>query len=88
MLHNQSSFMSDLRDCFQMNYYESIQASDLGSQLHTHRTVMDKVLEIVRDEQLLVSVLGADSADIVCEIEALQDDKISQISNLQNVSPL
>jgi Kinesin motor domain len=89
MLQNQCSFMSDLRDCFQMNYYESIEeSSDLGSHLHTHRTVLNKLLEIVQDEQLFVSVLNADSLDVVCEIEALQDDKISQISDLQKVSPI
>ncbi|CAB9502396.1 Kinesin-like protein KIF2A [Seminavis robusta] len=82
-LQNQSSLISDLRECFET--YESIKATELGSQLQKHRTVLTKLLEIVRDEQLLASVLN-DSIGVIDQIESLQDEKISQISELQEVS--
>ena len=85
MLQNQFSLMSDLSDCFQMSY-ESIQASEVEEQLHTHRAVLTALLEIVQDEQLLVSVISANTIGIVAQIEALQDNKISKISDLQEVS--
>lgn len=46
MLQNQSSLISDLRECFQT--YESIQATELGDQLQTHRTALTAILDIIK----------------------------------------
>lgn len=84
MLQNQSSLISDLRECFQT--YESIQATELGEQLQTHRTVLTSILNIVKEELQLASELDPESNEsdqIVELIEALQQNKLSQISELQ-----
>lgn len=84
MLQNQSSLISDLRECFQT--YESIQATELGEQLQTHRSVLTSILNVVKEEEQLASELDPESSEsdqIVELIEALQQNKLSQISELQ-----
>ena len=57
MLQNQSSLISDLRECFQT--YESIQATELGEQLQTHRTVLTAILDIIK-VRLLIGCVRCD----------------------------
>lgn len=83
MQQNQSSLISDLRDCF--STYASIQEKFPDFQLKTHGSVLTTLLEILAEQMALTAALNVRSStfdETVGQLDVLLQDKLLQISQL------